>query len=215
MCDLELPSERVFVKHNFVPPVDVGSDEREHKVVYLGRLDAAKGAPFLMRAWDSYRTLDPQSQLRLVIAGGGPMAEAVRLWGATRPSVEVLGLLPRDAAAGVLRRAVAVVVPSQWEETFGLVAVEAMAAGVAAIAPDRGSFPELITDRVTGALFEPERPEALAKILREVDSDPQAYMRYGRDGRTIFEKRFHPDVNLDELLDVYRFAVCNPSTTLS
>jgi glycosyltransferase involved in cell wall biosynthesis len=210
MHDLDLPEERVFVKHNFVPPLATQAGDREHIVVYLGRLDAAKGARFLMKEWDHFRARNPQTALRLVIAGGGPLEEEVRRWGSTRPSAEVVGVLPREDAARLLRRALAAIIPSQWEETFGLVAVEAMAAGVAPIAPARGSFPELITDRVNGALFPPEDPGALARILGDIDTEPERYTAYGRHGQETYQRCFHPSTNLEQLLGIYRFAISNP-----
>ncbi len=210
MHDLALPEDRVFVKHNFVLPVPLSRSEPQHIVVYLGRLDAAKGAPLLMRSWDAFRARSPESTLHLVVAGGGPLADEVRRWSATHRSVDVVGLLSPEDAARLLRRAVAAVVPSQWEETFGLVAIEAMAAGVAPIAPARGSFPELVTHGVNGALFTPDDPVALAQVLGDVDREPERYVEYGRQGRTTYEKRFHPAANLEELIEVYRFAISNP-----
>lgn len=215
MQELALPPDRVFVKHNLVPasraatPASAG-EPRRHQVVFLGRLDAAKGVPFLMRAWDTFRSLEPASTLRLVIAGGGPLDEAVRSWATGHDSVDVAGLLSPDDAARLLRRSVAALVPSQWEETFGLVAAEAMAAGVAPIAPARGSFPELITPGVDGALFTPGDATALARTLDDVDRLPGRYVELGRRGRETYDKRFHPTTNIDELVAVYRFAVAHP-----
>lgn len=215
MQELALPPDRVFVKHNLVPasraatPASAG-EPRRHQVVFLGRLDAAKGLPFLMRAWDTFRSLEPASTLRLVIAGGGPLDEAVRTWAKRHDSVDVAGLLSPDDAARLLRRSVAALVPSQWEETFGLVAAEAMAAGVAPIAPARGSFPELITPGVDGALFTPGDATALARTLDDVDRQPGRYVELGRCGRETYDKRFHPTTNIDELVAVYRFAVAHP-----
>lgn len=215
MQELALPPDRVFVKHNLVPasraatPASTG-EPRRHQVVFLGRLDAAKGVPFLMRAWDTFRSLEPASTLRLVIAGGGPLDEAVRSWATGHDSVDVAGLLSPDDAARLLRRSVAALVPSQWEETFGLVAAEAMAAGVAPIAPARGSFPELITPGVDGALFTPGDATALARTLDDVDRLPGRYVELGRRGRETYDKRFHPTTNIDELVAVYRFAVAHP-----
>jgi len=210
MRDLRLPEERVFVKHNFVRTVPTARTGPEHVAVYLGRLDAAKGVPFLMRAWDVFRARHPESPLRLAVAGGGPLEDDVRAWASRHPSVDVLGLLPPDEAERLLRRGLVAVVPSQWEETFGLVAIEAMAAGVAPLAPGRGSFPELVSDGVDGALFEPDDPGALARVLHDVDLHPGRYAELGARGRHTYEERFGPDANVEQLLGVYRFATSHP-----
>ena len=210
LADLDLPDDRVFVKHNFVPDVEGPTSEREHLVAYLGRLDAAKGIPFLMRSWEQFRASHTVSPLRLVIAGGGPLADDVARWGARHPSVEVVGKLTPTEAILLLRRATAAVVPSQWEETFGLVAVEAMAAGVAPIAPARGSFPELMEDGTTGALYKPDDAAALAAVFADVDRRPQEYLARGRRARTAYERRFRVGPNIAELLEIYRFACARP-----
>jgi glycosyltransferase involved in cell wall biosynthesis len=100
------------------------------------------------------------------------------------------------------------VLPSQWEETFGLVAVEAMAAGVPAVAAAHGSFPELIGDG--GILFEPGRADALSQALQAVDTDPSRVDRLGLRAQRTYEERFDPEVNLQQLLDIYRFAIEHP-----
>lgn len=210
MSGLELPKERVFVKHNFVPARPLAERQAEHMVVYLGRMYDAKGVPLLMRAWDAFRLQHPDSSLRLVLAGGGPLDTELRAWAARHDSAEFAGHLSADGAAELLRRAVAAIVPSQWEETFGLVAVEAMAAGVAPVAPVRGSFPELITDGVDGALFATDDSVALARLLSDIDLRPEQYLEFGRQGRITYEKRFHPTANVEELLAIYGFAMANP-----
>lgn len=213
MRALDLPRERVFVKHNFVPEVisPPQSRQAEHLVAYLGRLDAAKGVSFLMRAWDVFRSTYPESDLRLAVAGAGPLDGEVREWARSRPSVDVLGLLAPAEATELLRRALAAVVPSQWEETFGLVAVEAMASAVAPIAPARGSFPELVTHGVDGVLYAPDEAAALAETFHHVDAFPDRFVGYGRCGRATYEQRFRADPNVERLLDIYRFAVSHPA----
>ena len=210
MASLDLPKERVFVKHNFVPPLARATREPEHLVAYLGRLDAAKGVPQLMRGWDAFRARSPASRLRLVVAGGGPMDMVVREWGARHSTVDVAGLLSREEATNLLRRALVAVVPSQWEETFGLVAVEAMAAGVAPLAPASGSFPEIVSDGVDGMLFRPGDSESLALALGAVDRDPDHAIELGRKGQVTYEQRFRPEANVEQLLNIYRYAVDRP-----
>ena len=98
-----------------------------------------------MAAWDRYRVMSKDSGLRLVIAGSGPLEREVTAWASTRPSVQMTGHVPAAEAASLRSRARAVIVPSVWEEPFGLVVVESMAAGAPLIAAGHGSFLELVT----------------------------------------------------------------------
>jgi glycosyltransferase involved in cell wall biosynthesis len=179
-------------------------------VAFVGRLDIPKGIPFLMDSWDRYRAETPEADLRLVIAGGGPLKDQVVACAASRPSVEAVGLLNSQDCAALIARARAIILPSQCEETFGLVVVEAMAGGTPPVAPAHGPFPELIRDGVDGVLFKPGSSEALAEVLRDIDADSSRYERYGNAGRDTYEQRFDPGDNIEQLLEIYRFAVGNP-----
>lgn len=214
LAGLDLDPERVFVKHNLVPdPASgvPGGRPRGRQVAYVGRLDQAKGIPLLLRAWDRYRATAGDRGLRLAIAGAGPLGAEVAAWAAERPSVELAGHLSKDACADLVARSRAVLLPSTWEETFGLVAVEAMAAAVPPVAAGHGSFPELITDGVDGALFAPGDVDALARTLRDVDANPDHYAELGLRARATYEARHDPRRNLDQLLDIYRFAADRPA----
>ena len=214
MAPLGLPQSRVFVKHNLVPhrgDRDVLTGPRQHLVAFLGRLDEAKGIPLLMQAWDRFRALRPESALTLAIGGAGPLSETVAGWARGRQDVEVCGLLSPPDAAALLRRAIAVVVPSEWEETFGLVAVEAMTAGAAPIAPARGSFPEILEDGTTGVLYTPGSVEALSAVFADVDRRPARFVDLGRRASAAVSA-FDPSANVERLLDVYRFAAAHPAT---
>ncbi|MGH8773951.1 MAG: glycosyltransferase family 4 protein [Jiangellaceae bacterium] len=211
LAPVGLPADRSFVKHNFVPPPPQQADVATEPIVaFVGRLDAAKGAPFLMRAWDAFRSRRSRSPLRLVVAGGGELSDAVARWATGHPSVTVAGHVSRPEVSGILARSRAAVVPSQWEETFGMVAVEAMAAGTAPVASAHGAFPELVTHGSDGALFPPTDLDALVDILADVDDDPQRWDGYGRQARQTYRSRFTPEASVDRLLDIYRFAVEHP-----
>jgi glycosyltransferase involved in cell wall biosynthesis len=212
MKRLDLPEKRVFVKHNLVPPLAGGpAGERRHRVVYLGRLDEAKGIRLLMAAWERFRSRHPDSSLGLAVAGGGPLEDVVRDWSALRPEVEWAGRLDRAQAGAFLGRAVAAVVPSAWEETFGLVAVEAMSLGVAPVAPARGSFTELLRDGVDGMLFAPGDVDDLARVLASADAEPDRFRAFGAQAEAVYLARFHPDRAVHALVDVYRYAVAHPA----
>jgi glycosyltransferase involved in cell wall biosynthesis len=211
LAPVGLPAERSFVKHNFVPPLPSQADvATEPQVAYVGRLDEAKGAPFLMRAWDAFRARRPHSPLRLIVVGGGDLSSAVAGWATGHTSVTMAGHVSRSEVSAILSASRAVIVPSQWEETFGMVAVEAMAAGTAPVASGHGAFPELITQGSDGALFPPTDVDALVEILADIDDHPRRWDEYGRRGLETYRSRFTPDASISRLLEIYRFAIERP-----
>lgn len=211
LAGIGLPPARVFVRHNLIPRRGRTHTTPTPTVVFAGRLDEAKGARLLMAGWDCYRRNSGEPGLSLIIAGSGPLGDEVAAWAASRPSVELTGTVSRDRCAELISRARAVLLPSAWEETFGLVAVEAMAAGVPPIAAGHGSFPELITPGVDGVLFKPGDPAALGHAIADAESNPEQYAMYGDHARKTYEERFDPERSIADLLGIYRFAMANPA----
>jgi glycosyltransferase involved in cell wall biosynthesis len=206
-----LPEDRVFVRYNLITRRDRLQTAPEPMVVYAGRLDEIKGVRLLMAGWDRYQEQAGEPGLRLAIAGAGTLDGEVTAWASTQPSVELKGALSKADCASLISRARAVLLPSAWEETFGLVAIEAMAAGVPPIASGHGSFPELITPGVDGALFDPGDPASLGRAIADAERNPEQYASYGEQARKTYEQRFDPDRNLEELLEIYRFAIAHPA----
>jgi glycosyltransferase involved in cell wall biosynthesis len=205
------PASRAFVRYNLIPRRGRPLTTRTPTVVYAGRLDEPKGVRLLMAGWDAYLAGSPGPGLKLVVVGAGPLSDEVAAWAASRPSVEMNGLVSTERCAELIGQARAVVLPSVWEETFGLVAVEAMAAGVAPIAAGHGSFTELITPGENGTLFTPGDPAALSLAIADVDRSPERYEAYGDQARKTYEQRFDPERAMTELLGIYRFAISNPA----
>jgi glycosyltransferase involved in cell wall biosynthesis len=210
LAGLDFPGERVFVRHHLIPLMSRPAVSKEGMIFYAGRLDEAKGVRVLMASWDRYRESAGLAPLRLVIAGAGPLGTEVAEWASTRPSVDVVGLVDSGRCADLMSRASAVVLPSLCEETFGLAAVEAMAQGVAPLAAGHGSFTEIITDGVDGALFRPGDVAELTSAIADVAAHPAQYQVYGEQARKTYEHRFDPESNLKQLLEIYRFAIEHP-----
>jgi glycosyltransferase involved in cell wall biosynthesis len=202
---------RTFVRYNLIPRRDSPRLARTPTVVYAGRLDVPKGVRLLVAGWDRYLGKVGEPALTLAVAGNGPLGDELATWASTRPSVELKGTLGAEQCARLIAGARAVLLPSVWEETFGLVAVEAMAAGVPPIAACHGSFTELITPGVDGSLFKPGDPNALANAIADVERNPEKYDAYGDQARKTYETRFDPERSMAELLDIYRFAIENPA----
>lgn len=205
-----MPAERLAVKHNFVPDPDARrSDDGEH-LLYLGRLAEAKGVRLLMAAWDEIAASGGVG-VPLVIAGSGPLEPEVTAWAAGRDDVRYVGLYDTAECQKAIARSVAVVAPSTWLEAFGLVVVEAMAAGVPAVAAGHGAFVELVDDGETGLLHRPGEAASLASCIRRVAADPARNQEMGRAARRRYEQGFSPAVGLERLVEGYRTAIAGRS----
>jgi glycosyltransferase involved in cell wall biosynthesis len=110
---------------------------------------------------------------RVVVAGGGRALDAARAHAG--PHAELLGRVSDDRRDALLASASALLFPG--EEDFGIVPVEAQAAGVPVIAYGVGGARETVRDGETGVLFEPQTAGALADAIVRFESlqlDPQA-----------------------------------------
>ncbi|MFH9550523.1 glycosyltransferase [Streptomyces sp. NPDC017435] len=205
-----MPAERLAVKHNFVPePADRRTGAGEH-LLYLGRLAEAKGVRLLMAAWDEIAAQGGVG-VPLVVAGTGPLEREVAAWSAGRDDVRYDGLYDAAQCQKAVARSVAVVAPSTWLEAFGLVVVEAMAAGVPVVAAGHGAFVELVDEGVTGLLHRPGEAASLAACLRRITAGPDRNQEMGRAARRRYEQGFSPAVGLERLLEGYRTAIAGRS----
>ena len=95
----------------------------------------------------------------------------------------------------------AVAVPS-WNEAFGLIAAEAMAAGRAVIASNVGGLAELIEDGVTGLLVQPKDPESLAAAMLKLAESPALVEHVGLQARA-GAHRFARGKGIEAVMQVY------------
>ncbi|MFJ8910298.1 glycosyltransferase family 4 protein [Amycolatopsis sp. NPDC102389] len=201
-----MPAERLAVKYNYV--TDPGKTRKgagEH-LLFLGRITEEKGIGLLMKAWD--RLVAAGGPVPpLVIAGTGPMQDEVARWAHGRDDVRYVGLQSKVECQDLIVRSNAVIAPSDWLEAFGLVVVEAMAAGVPTVAAAHGAFRELVEDGVTGLLHEPGDPESLADRLREIVGDAERNQEMGWAARLVYEQEFTPKVGLERLIGGYQAAI--------
>ncbi|MEV5378377.1 glycosyltransferase [Streptomyces nondiastaticus] len=205
-----MPAGRLAVKHNFVPDPGARRTGAGEHLLYLGRLAEAKGVRLLMAAWDELAA-EGGVGVPLVIAGAGPLEREVTAWAAGREDVRYAGLYDAEQCRQAVARSVAVVAPSTWLEAFGLVVVEAMAAGVPAVAAGHGAFTELVEDGVTGLLHRPGEAASLASCMRRIAAAPDRNREMGRAARRRYEQGFSPAVGLERLVEGYRSAIADRS----
>jgi glycosyltransferase involved in cell wall biosynthesis len=118
------------------------------------------------------------------------------------PDVEFLGEVGEREKRELLGGARALLFPIEWPEPFGLVMIEALACGTPVLARARGSVPEVITDGVTGFVFETdEEAVRAARALGRLDR---------HRCREVFEQRFTVEVMADAYVEVYRQLLASP-----
>lgn len=146
-------------------------------VVFVGRLERRKGIVVLARAWARLRAERPDLDVRLDVVGrGGDEAEARRLL-ADQRDVRFLGQVGQDELAGVLAEADAAVAPSLGGESFGIVLLEAMAAGLALIASDLPGYRSVVTHDRDALVVAPGDEAALVAALALLADEPDRRAR--------------------------------------
>ncbi len=129
---------------------------------YVGDFRSVKGFDVLLDAYERLGTERP-----LVAIGKRWPTSPER----TPPGVWCFERWPNDAVRAALGRARALVVPSVWMEPFGIVAIEAMAAGTPVIASATGGLVDIVDHRRTGLLVEPGAADPLREAMAELDGD--------------------------------------------
>ncbi len=165
-----LPGERHAIVHNPLPRNPVQSpaatpsaDRTIYDVGYFGRLEADKGVGALIGA------IAGAGLTGLLVGQGSLAAQAART-----PGIEHRAWQPRDAIAAAMRSCAVVVLPSLWDETWGLIVPEAMAAGVPVLVSSRAGSAELVRRFGGGAIYDPGRDGDLAAKLATLLAAPPA-----------------------------------------
>lgn len=210
---LPIPAERVRVLYHGVPRSSASSiadcrEEREAArlparafvVALFGRIEPAKGQQVLVEAMarltargcDAYALLyghpmqprhleDLQARIERLALG-----ERVKYRGFHPNPQQIMGCFD-------------CIVLTTYNETFGLVLIEAMRAGVAVVGTDAGGVPEIIEHERTGLLVPPGDPAALADALERLARDPALRTRLAAAGKASADERFSEERHFEQL----------------
>jgi phosphatidylinositol alpha-mannosyltransferase len=154
----------------------VASDPRDGvtgggpSIAYLGRLEPRKGLDTLLAAWPQVEAALPHA--RLLIAGDGSLKDKVLALAQTSPRLRYLPA-PDDASARqILARSDFLVAPAAYGESFGIVLIEAMAAGALPVAAANPGFSSVLTGPGAELLFPLRAFGDLAARLIALAGDP-------------------------------------------
>lgn len=195
-----VPSEKIYVipmgvdLQNLFVPADVHRFDKS--LLFVGRLVSKKGLQILIESLPIVLTKHPD--VRLTIVGSGPEENIVR------NRIKELGfeekvhftgavphkLLPKYYQSSSILIFPSIVDPAGDTEGLGLVMVEAMGCGCAVIASDLPAVHDVIKDRETGILVQPNDPAALAEKIINLLDNPFERSRIGKNGRNFVLKHF-------------------------
>ena len=162
-----------------VAPYRDGAADRP-TVMFIGRHEPRKGLAVLL---DAFARLGPEAgRPRLWVAGSGPTREALRARGVA--DVEWLGEISDDEKMRRMRAATVACFPSTSGESFGVVLLEAMAAGAPIVASDLVGYRTVVGDDGHAVLVPPGDAGALAAALTRVLTDASLRARLSVGGRS-------------------------------
>lgn len=178
-------------------------------VLSVSRLVPRKGMDVLIEAAARLRASGRQPDLNVVIAGEGrDESRLERLINKTGAPVKLLGRMPGVDLPGLYACADVFVLScrSRWagleQEGFGIVFLEAAAAGIPAVAGDSGGSAEAVVDGETGAVIhDPTDPGAVARAIDELLSDPALASRQGQAARHRAETEYCYEVLASRLAE--------------
>jgi glycogen synthase len=163
------------------------------RLLFVGRVVPDKGLDLLMESLALANQRTP-GRLALTVAGTGEDHYLVPLQHQAKQhqlDVTWLGRVHRDELPYLYASHDVVVVPSTWNEPFGLVAVEAMAAGTPVVATQSGGLPEIVRSGLNGWLVPPRDARALADALHQFIDEPDLAKTLGVRASEVVRQQFN------------------------
>lgn len=196
--------------HTFNPLADGNKIRRKYSlknkkiILYAGRLAPEKGVYYLLKAFPIIARKVPQA--RLLIAGRGSLEKILHSFIKQRKLEQLItyvGYVSEHDLPNIYAAADVFVLPSIWEEGFGMTMLEAMATGKPVIATNVGGIPEIIDNQRTGILVEPRDPIRLASAIISIIKDEGFAKEIGKNARQIVEKKFEWRLIAKRTIELY------------
>lgn len=201
MIEHGIPQGKITTVHNFVrDEVFTDNSDEGRYFLYFGRIEKIKGLETLIWAMAGVPDVD------LLIAGTGDVSKELEGM-ATRlglTNIHFLGFKSGQSLRDLIAGAIAVVVPSEWNETFGLVLVESFAQCRPVIASRMGGMTEVVTDGEDGLLFEAGNVRELTDKMVWMATHRQQAVEMGKAGQEKVRKKFSAEKHYQDLMQVYQ-----------
>ena len=182
---------------------------RENAIFFIGRHEERKGLSILLEALSK---LPPD--VRLWIASDGPQTAELKTRFASDSRIEWLGRISDAEKISRMSRASVFCAPSLHGESFGVVLLEAMAAGTPVVASNLDGYRNVATDDETALLVETGNVASLASALARVLVDSRLAARLTANGRE-HAQRFSMDTLADRYIEMYERALHMEATNIT
>ncbi|MFA5946324.1 MAG: glycosyltransferase [Patescibacteria group bacterium] len=180
--------------------------ERENAVLFASRLEGYKGIETYLQA----SALQPD--VTFYVAGTGPMEREVEAFAKIHKNLMYLGFMDQEALWHKMAHVRAVVVPSLWNEPFGLVAIQSLALGTPIIVSDRGALPEIVKASNAGVIFPAGDEQVLAVQIAAACEGGEASLArtadLGSRGQAYVRAHHAPKEFLESVMKIYADSVC-------
>ena len=171
-----------------LPPLREYQDDKLN-IVFIGRLEKRKGLKYLLRAYAQIKGVLPNSRLLVVGADGG-LKDGYEKWvrKADLQDVVFVGYVSDEELPRYYQAAHVFCAPNTGQESFGIVLLEAMAAGKPIVASNIEGFASVLADGEEGILVPPKDEHALGVTLARLLKDEHLRKRMGETGRAKAEE---------------------------
>ncbi len=187
-------------------PTDRSAEDGPLELLFVGRAEARKGLPVLLRAFEALRTAGVEA--RLTVAGATEEEVAPLLL--DPEGVRVAGRVTEEEKWRLLGEADILCAPSLGGESFGMVLTEAFASSTPVVASDIVGYRDVVRHGVDGLLVPAAEPADLGEALQSLALDPSRREAMSTAARERAERFAWPRVT-DEVLDAYGDAIEMPA----
>lgn len=172
--------------------------------LYIGRLVEEKGVHYLLEAMK-----DLPKNIEVHIVGTGKDENKLKNLAIeyNLDNVKFLGFKNREEIKEEYQNCIALIVPSNWFEIFGMINIEAFINGKPVIASNIGGIPEIVEDNKTGLLFEPGNVEQLKECILKYWNNPELVVAHGKKAYQKAITKYSEDKYCRELIEIYEKAI--------
>lgn len=193
--------DKFVVRPNFSPPKNNGAKLKPGYYLFIGRLTEEKGIYTLLETFS-------KTDFRLTIAGSGPMADQVLSASRKHGNINFLGQLDTEQLDKLLDHAEALIFPSEWFETFGMVIIEALSKSVPVIASNLGNIKFIVKNGRNGLTFEPGNPGDLLEKVKIYsclrDNEKSSYQH---QALASYQEKYTPKISYEAVMEIYSRAI--------